>query len=175
MNIVAPSHAVVLDSGIRLEISFDDVVRFHGRTSIGGAALGFRLIQRALTDLTPEAPPERATIHFVTAFPGPGLRDAIEMVTRAVTRGAYKFDLECAPVTAPEAAKGRFWFEVTIAERKAAYQPPTGLLTAEFIDLSRKSINQTLDANEANRWTAAKEELAACVMALTPNDALVRV
>ena len=34
----------VLDHGTPLAISFDDCVRYHGRTSIGGVALGFRLI-----------------------------------------------------------------------------------------------------------------------------------
>ncbi|MBP0574642.1 hypothetical protein J8J27_28435, partial [Mycobacterium tuberculosis] len=82
----------ILDHGSELVVRFDACVAFHGRTSIGGLALGFRLMQRALADLAPGRVPERDEIRFRTAFPGPGLRDAVEMVSRAATRGVYIVD-----------------------------------------------------------------------------------
>ena len=79
----------VLDQGVRLDIPFEACVLYHGRDSIGGLALGFRLMAHALRVLAPEAPPERSDIVFRTGFPGPGVRDAVEMTTRAVTRGEW--------------------------------------------------------------------------------------
>lgn len=163
----------VLDSGVLVTIGFDDCVRYHGRTSIGGLALGFRLMQKAIGDLAPQAPPERATIAFRTAFPGPGLRDAVEMVTRAVTRGAYRVDLEAAPAEAPEAVAGRLWFEVTIGDRRQAYATVPGAMSPEFIELGRKSHRDGLDAAETARWSELKEALAATIMAARPDDVLV--
>lgn len=165
----------VMDSGIRLDISFEDCVRYHGRTSIGGVALGFRLVQKALSDLCPDEVPERAEISVRTAFPGPGLRDAIEMVTRAVTRGAYEIDTGAAPGTAPEAAIGRLWFEIRIRGRVAVYQAVSGAMSDEFIGLARKSHGEGLTADQNKRWTRLKEDLAAHVMAARAEDVLARV
>lgn len=86
----------VYDDGVRLDIPFEACVLYHGRDSIGGLSLGYRLLCFALNKLTEGRIPERKEISFKTAFPGPGLRDAVEMTTRAVTRKAYEV-LENAP------------------------------------------------------------------------------
>ena len=75
----------VYDDGVRLDIPFEACVLYHGRDSIGGLSLGYRLLRFALNKLTDGRIPERKEITFKTAFPGPGLRDAVEMTTRAVT------------------------------------------------------------------------------------------
>lgn len=80
----------VYDDGVRLDIPFEACVLYHGRDSIGGLSLGYRLLCFALNKLTEGRIPERKEISFKTAFPGPGLRDAVEMTTRAVTRKATK-------------------------------------------------------------------------------------
>lgn len=162
----------VLDYGTPLAISFDDCVRYHGRTSIGGVALGFRLIQRALADLAPDGPPERDAIAVRTAFPGPGLRDAVEMTTRAVTRGAYTVDESLAAPTAPEAVAGRLWFEVTIGDRRRAYAAVPGAMSDEFVRVGRAARAGTLDAAGLARWTELKETLARTIMDLRPQDVL---
>ena len=71
----------VYDDGVRLDIPFEACVLYHGRDSIGGLSLGYRLLCFALNKLTEGRIPERKEISFKTAFPGPGLRDAIEMTT----------------------------------------------------------------------------------------------
>lgn len=93
----------VYDDGVRLDIPFEACVLYHGRDSIGGLSLGYRLLRFALNKLTDGRIPERKEITFKTAFPGPGLRDAVEMTTRAVTRKAYEV-LENAPEGTPEGA-----------------------------------------------------------------------
>ncbi len=164
----------ILDHGTELAISFEDCVRYHGRTSIGGLALGFRLIQLALADLAPGRVPEREEISVATAFPGPGLRDAIEMVSRAVSRGAYVVDESRAPTDAPEAVAGRLWFEVTIGGARRAYAAVDGAMGEEFVRIGRASKRPGFDAASARRWTELKEELAAAILAVGPEAVLRR-
>jgi hypothetical protein len=163
----------VLDHGTELSVSFDACVAFHGRTSIGGLALGFRVMQLALADLAPGRVPERDEIRFRTAFPGPGLRDAVEMVSRAVTRGVYTVDESLAGTDAPEAPRGRLWFEVTIGDAVGIYAARDGALPADFVPVGRGSIAGTLDAAGVARWLELREGLAAAVMAV-PAEAVLR-
>jgi len=163
----------VLDHGTELAVSFETCVAFHGRTSIGGLALGFRVMQLALIDLAPGRVPERDEIRFRTAFPGPGLRDAVEMVSRAVTRGAYTVDESLAGPDVPEAPRGRLWFEVTIGASVGVYVARDGALPADFVPVGRASIAGTLDAVGAARWLALREGLASAVMTV-PAEAVLR-
>lgn len=163
----------IRDHGSELVVSFAACVAFHGRTSIGGLALGFRLMQLALKDLAPGRLPERDEIRFRTAFPGPGLRDAVEMVSRAVTRGVYIVDESLAGPEAPEAPRGRLWFEVTIGDAVAVYVAHDNALPADFIPVGRGAIAGTLDDAGKARWLELREGLAAAVMA-APADAVLR-
>lgn len=161
------------DHGVPLTISFEDCVRFHGRTNIGGVALGLRLMQRALADLAPGRVPEREEIRVRTAFPGLGLRDAVEMISRAVSRDAFTLDERSAPASAPEGAFGRLWFEVTIGTARAAYVLPAGAMSEEFKGLARSSHARPLSPAEAMRWQELKEQLATTLLGLSPEDALL--
>lgn len=163
----------VVDHGTTLTIGYRDCVNFHGRTNIGGVALGLRLMQRAAADLSPDGPPDRAGISVRTAFPGLGVRDAVEMIARTTTRAAYYVDPEMAPDSAPDAAVGRFWFEVTIAGRSRAYVTAPGAVSEEFVALGRKSKQAPLSAAEDARWTELKEDLASRIMAAPPAAVLV--
>jgi hypothetical protein len=163
----------VLDHGTLLQIGFDDCVRYHGRTSIGGVALGLRLVRLALADLAPGRVPERAEIAVRTAFPGPGFADAVEMITRAVSRGAYTVDEALASDDAPVAVVGRLWFEVAVAERRRAYVVPPGAMSDEFVRVGRAVEAGGADAATEQRWTELKERLAIDVLA-APDQALFR-
>lgn len=162
----------VRDHGVALTIGFEDCVKYHGRSNIGGLALGLRLMQRAFADLSPAQPPDRTAICVRTAFPGLGVRDAVEMIARAATRGVYVVDPALAPLSAPEAAFGRLWFEVTIGAARAAYVTPPGVMSEAFIALGRLSHARPLSPEEATRWQEMKEQLAAALLRLPPQQAL---
>lgn len=82
---------------------------------------------------------ERREISFVTAFPGPGARDAFELVTRCLTDGRYVVDKEL-----PEAANelespgGRYYFRLSYRGRSVAVTLRPGYVREEFIQLARK-------------------------------------
>lgn len=162
----------VSDAGVILEIPFDACVAYHGRDSIGGLALGFRLMQYAFERLSPGTPPERRSISFFTAFPGAGVRDAVEMVSRAVTRGAYTVNPE-ADVPAPEGVTGRMYFEIAIGGQRLCLALAEGALGAEFVETGRHIKRGNPGPELARRWTALKEALAVDVLASRPGDLFV--
>ena len=164
----------IRDHGTTLTISYDDCVRYHGRTNIGGVAVGFRVLQKAFADMAIPLP-ERERIGFFTAFPGLGVQDAVEMITRAVSRDRYGIDTEHAELRAPEAAAGRFYFEVSYDDRICKLATRPGAVPEEFIVLGRRCrVGAGSDA-EMRRWAEMKEELAAAVMSAQPDDLFVRL
>lgn len=122
----------VYDDGVRLDIPFEACVLYHGRDSIGGLSLGYRLLRFALNKLTDGRIPERKEITFKTAFPGPGLRDAVG----AVTRKAYEV-LENAPEGTPEGVYGHMYFEITVGSRTLCCALKPGVLPEEFVQTGR--------------------------------------
>ncbi len=150
----------IQDHGERLRIGFDDLLKYHGRSSIGGVAIGFKAMQRAFELLSPQVPPARGDLHVLTAFPGPGARDAFEMVTRVVTAGAYRVELDCAPPEVPEAPRGRYYFRVGYGEASVDLSVRPGLVRGEFIELLRRKAHAGLgDAQEAH-LVELKREMA---------------
>lgn len=111
----------VLEEGKLLSFRFDEMLNYHGPGFPGGVAHGFKVMQRAFPLLDDGNLLERREISFVTAFPGPGARDAFELVTRCLTDGRYVVDKEL-----PEAANelespgGRYYFRLSYRGRSVA-------------------------------------------------------
>lgn len=157
----------VLDGGEVISISFDDLLRYHGRSSIAGVAHGFKVMQAAFPRLRPEHPPERSDVDVETAFPGPGARDAFEMVTRAVTGGRFRVDTEMAGPDAPEAPEGRFFFRLHYQGTTVELTLLPGHVTDEFIELVRQA--EKSPAEEA-RLASLKEAQTDRLMSLAADD-----
>jgi|SRR5215207_5949436 len=151
----------VLDRGARLTFSFDDILKYHGPRSPGGAAHAFKVLQRALPLLAPHGPCERREIIVETAFGGPGARDAFEMVTRAVTDDRFRVD---AGLARPERGRAleRFVFRLGYRDRWTTLALRDGFVTDEFIDLAR---NEGRTAEQERRLDVLKGEMAGRVMA----------
>lgn len=150
----------VLDAGVPLAFSFDDMMRYHGPGSPGGVAHAFKVLERALPLLSAGGPPERRDIAISTAFGGPGARDAFELVTRAVTGGRYLVDPAMARSERGRTLE-RFVFRVGYRGREVTLGVREGFVTDEFIDLARTE--GRTDAQEA-RLTVLKREMAERVM-----------
>ena len=82
----------VAENGRPIAFTFADIMRYHGFGFPGGVAHAFKVMQRAFPLFDSGAAPERADLSMETPFPGPGARDAFEMVTRMVTGGRYRVD-----------------------------------------------------------------------------------
>ena len=155
----------VIERGRPIAFSFDDMLRYHGGGSPGGVAHAFKVLERALPLLDPDAPCERREIVVETAFGGPGARDAFELVTRAVTGGRYRIDESLAR---PERGRTleRFVFRLSYRDRSVTLELRDGFVTEEFIDLAR---TDERTPEQEQRLDTLKQEMADRVMA-TPAD-----
>jgi hypothetical protein len=147
----------VVERGRTLRFSFEDVLRYHGGHSPGGAAIAYKVLERGLAEL---GPCERREIEVETAFGGPGARDAFELVTRAVTGGRYRVD---PALERPGRGRvlERFAWRLTCGERTVGLLLREGFVDEEFVDLARA---QRDEAQEA-RLTELKRALAERVLA----------
>lgn len=125
----------VLDRGRLLAFSIDDMLKYSGPGSPGGVAQAFKVLERGLPRLSPEGPPERREITVRTAFGGPGTRDAVELVTRAVTGDRYVVD---PSLERPERGRTveRFVFELGYRDRTTTLIVREGIVSHEFIELA---------------------------------------
>jgi hypothetical protein len=156
----------VTDAGRPLRFSFEDVLRYHGGGSPGGAALGFKALERALPLLDPDGACERREIRIETAFGGPGARDAFEMVTRAATGERFVLDPALArPELGP--TLDRFVFRFGYRGRTVTLVLREGFVTPEFIGLARA---ERRSADEERRLVALKQDLAARVIGRRAED-----
>jgi hypothetical protein len=156
----------VVDQGQLLSFGFDDLMRYHGPGFPGGVAHGFTAMARALPLLAPGGPPERREIRLDTAFPGPGARDAVELVTRAVTEGRYAVDPALGrPERGPTLE--RYVFRFGYRDRTVQLQIREGFVTDEFIVLSRR---QDRTPEEEAHLTVLKQEMADRLLAAPPDE-----
>lgn len=148
------------------EISFSDVKKYHGLTNIAGAAFAFKALQTAFTQLLGNAPAPREETSVETGHSGSGVRDAIEMVTRAASRGVYTVDTSLPKARLNPYRQLSFTFYVTVAARKAEVVLKPDVLPARFFELMR------FDTDEAKSELAQlKRQLAEKIVA-TPNEEL---
>ncbi len=146
----------LIDQGELLTYRFEDLMRYHGPLFPGGVAHAFKVLERALPLLGPDGPPERRAIRVVTAFRGPGARDAFELVTRAVTEDRYVVD---AALERPDRGRAleRYVFELAHRERTVTLLLRDGIVRDEFIELSRAPERT---AEQDRRLNVLKQEMA---------------
>lgn len=158
---------VVLDQGEPISISFDDLLKYHGRSSIAGVAHAFKAMERAFPLLSPGGPPERYDITVESGFPGGGARDAFEMVTRAVTGDRYRLAPEPAGVEAPEAPGGHFFFRLGYRETLVELVARAGLVPEGFVQIACREAPTPAEAARAQQL---KEEMAERLLSLPADE-----
>lgn len=140
----------LLDDQMVVEFSWESVFAYLGYRNIIAAALMTRLFARAFHELSPEGPPDREQLSVLTAFPGIGIREAVELVTRLPTRHPDRFviDPTAGPDVAPTAPIGRFYFEIGLGAARSAYMVSPTLLDDTFRDMVRRYEGRDLDQTE---------------------------
>jgi hypothetical protein len=146
----------VVDHGTVLRFSIEDLMRYHGPCFPGGVAHGYTAMARALPLLSPEAPPERREIQLTTAFRGPGARDAVELVTRAVTEHRYVVDPGLERTDRGNTL-ARYVFRFSYRDSAVTVILNEGFVTDEFIALSR---TDPRSAEQEQQLTVLKQEMA---------------
>ena len=126
----------VYDDGVRLDIPFEACVLYHGRDSIGGLSLGYRLLRFALNKLTDGRIPE--------------------------TRKAYEV-LENAPEGTPEGVYGHMYFEITVGSRTLCCALKPGVLPEEFVQTGRAIKKGNYSEQDARHWREQKDALSEAI------------
>ena len=149
---------------------FEDLVKYHGRQNIGGVALGFKVLQFTLSEVSPHEVPQREKIEIFSAFPGSGAIDAFEMVTRAVTQDRFRLDTAFDAPGALQAVTGHFYFRITCRGRTVAVTPRAGLIPDRFLELGR--LNKAGGASDEDliEFQGMKEALADALLAMDAED-----
>lgn len=166
---MSSNRIAVFESGRELSFSFDEMLRYHGGSSPGGVAHAFKVLELGLPLLDPDGV-ERREIFITTAFGGPGARDALELVTRAVTQERFVVDLS---LLRPEhgRARERFVFRLSYRARALTLALRDGFVTEEFIELARRAgrapeQERALDAMKADMATRVMSAAASAVYAV---------
>lgn len=156
----------VHEAGTVLAFSFADMLRYSGPGSPGGVALGFKMMERAFALLEQAGSVERREIVVRTAFRGPGVRDAFELVTRSLTDGRYSVDPQ---LERPERGHTLQTFAVSVSYRGSSDSLllREGFVTDEFVRLAQ---TPELSAEEQARFVTMKAELATLLMATSAVD-----
>lgn len=161
-----PDTISVLERGRHLTFSFDDINAYHGGGFPGGVAHGLKAMQAAFPLLS-DTPPERREVAILTAFPGPGGRDALEMVTRALTDGRLTIDRSIGGKDVISDPPGPYVFRFTYRGRTAEAVIRPGHVRPEFVALGAK---QDKSSEDVARHEELKAEMAERLLKLPAGD-----
>lgn len=159
----------VKDHNTLLQITYEDMIKYHGRSFIAGVAMAFKLLE-LVTAVLADGILVRGKFQIVLGVNGPGIADSIEMATRTGTRGGMSIDQQIAwGKDAPKAADGqdgKYYFAVTYEDRKMVVWLRHSLVPQEFLDLAAKTHDGTITASEMIRLQQLKEEIAAMLISM---------
>lgn len=159
-----------LENGEKFTVTCDEMLKYHGEGYPGGVVHGLKVMQRAWPFLDGDRLPERREIRCVTAFGGPGGRDAIEFVTRGLTEGRYIID-KTQGEGVEESPGGRYYFRFEYRDKAVEITIRPGHVRPEFIQLSRK---QGRTPEEEVELAKMKREMASRLI-VTPTEELYDV
>ncbi len=159
---------VIKDRNYILNITYQDMIKYHGRQFIAGVAMAYKLLELAFRELIPDEIPSREKVYVTSAVNGPGIIDGFEMVTRVRSRGALIVDSWASNgKDAPDAADGKggkYYFEFKYDTEILVVSLKHGILPREFITLAYKTHDDTLTDSDELRLHFLKEEIANMLM-----------
>lgn len=164
-----------------IEITYEDILKYHGRQMIGGAALAFKIMLMTFPKLCDEIP-VRGNFHFYTGIGsnGRGIIDAAEMVMRVKTNDQLKVDLSYCEDKPGQVAPngGRYYFEIGYKEKNIQLYLKEGIIPAEFMEYSKlakkcKDANIPMKEEDQAKLLSLRQALANSIMESKPEDLFV--
>ena len=151
-------------------IGFDAVAAYHGQSALAMLAITFQGLRASLALLSPDAPPSRVALTVVSGHPGPGVRDAFEFVTRAVTRNAYTVDRSLPDARLNSKADISYSFRISLDGETVQAALRDNVLPQRFFDLV--TMRNRMEA-EVAELSALKRRIALTALALAPETLFV--
>ena len=172
---------IVKDFDDIVEITYDDILKYHGRQMIGGAALAFKIMLMTFPKFCDEIP-QRGYFNFYSGIGknGRGIIDAAEMVMRVKTNDQIRLDLEYSEDKLGQVAPGggRYYFEIGYKDKMIKLYLKEGIIPEEFIAYSKlshkcKAENVPMTEKDQAKLLSLRQELADSIMASKPEDLFV--
>lgn len=123
----------ILEDGQLQRLTYGGLLAFHRGNAVWGASVGYRAMQAAGWALSHEQLWDRKDLFVVSAHPGPGVRDAIEFVTRCVSRKRFQLLDPRQPAVCNQHMQFRWW--VTHHDRTVDVELKKGFVSAHFFEL----------------------------------------
>lgn len=167
-----PQYFTVAERGLPIQVCRDHLTFYSGPSQIIATALMFRLYKRAIGDLSPDNTPERTDITTLVSFPGPGILDCVEYVTRArtVDDGRLVIDSEAGPDNSPKALVGRFYFEIDIRGKRRGYWPVPGYFDDTFLKMVTKYQDGKGSVQEEADYQSFKQNIVDRILGAGGNE-----
>lgn len=159
-----PIITVVAEEG-PIEIDFPMVAAYHGQSALAMAAMVFQAMRATFALTSPDKPVARRDISIVSGHPGPGVRDAFEFVTRAVTRGAYTVDRSLPEARFVPGHDISYSFRITVAGKTTEVALLPDALPARFFELV---FTKSRTAEQESELSDLKRSIAKDVLAKEP-------
>jgi len=156
----------VTEGGDVLTFDFATLIAYHGGGFPGGVVHGLKAMQAGFAVLG-DGPLPRREIHVLTAFTGPGGRDAVECVTRALTDGRYQVDRALGGKDVISDPPGPYLWRFSLGERTAEVTIRPGHVLPEFVALGAM---QDRDTAQQARLEWLKREMADRLLPLPADD-----
>ncbi len=173
---IEPVDATVVrikDKGVVQELDYDGAMTAHTNTLWWGTAVGYRAMQAAAQALSKDGLWSRDDLYVVGSHPGPGVRDAIDYVTKTVGRDRYKVVLEddCG-MKCNSSMKFEWW--VSDGRRTAAVKLREDFVPRAFYELSDRLGTDAESDEDRRQFEISKVNLSTRIWA-TPLERNFRV
>ncbi|MCC5958481.1 MAG: hypothetical protein JJU08_04000 [Rhodobacteraceae bacterium] len=156
----------VLENGQPLTFDLAMLMAYHGGGFPGGVVHGLKAMQAGFATRG-TGPLPRRDIHVLTAFAGPGGRDAVECVTRALTDGRYQVDRSLGGKDVTSDPPGPYLWRFTLGDTTVEVTIRPGHVRPEFVSLGAMP---TRNEAENARLEFLKREMAGRLLPLPATD-----
>lgn len=144
--------AIIVD-GKLTTFDFDELKLFHKGDSWFGCTVGFRAMQIAARELSQPSPWSRTNISIVSAHPGPGVKDAIELITATVSSDNFQLHESADSNNCNSGCNSNMRFEwwLTTNEKTIHIKLHDGIVPESFLQLlERLNTDSYLKVSEKN-------------------------
>ncbi|HBP86541.1 MAG TPA: hypothetical protein DD706_02455 [Nitrospiraceae bacterium] len=157
MKLLTSEILEILEDGQFQRLTYAGLLAFHQGNAIWGASVGYRAMQAAGWALSHEQLWDRRGLFVVSAHPGPGVRDAIEFVTRCVSRKRFQLLDPHQPAVCNQHMQFRWW--VTQHDRTVDVELREGFVPAQFFELVEQVESEQKTPSDSLTLEKVKAEL----------------
>lgn len=164
----------IYDRNDLIEISFDDIKKYHGYGAYMALGVGFRVVEAAFEALYGDEIPNRKDISILSGHGGPGFRDVFEFVTRVKTRDAYTIDVNYPKAQYDPYRPTSYTYVFTKTNGESVeVSLKEGFLPPIFFEYLRKGRENSFTPEEYADCEALKQELGNRAYEMPIEDLLV--